>query len=74
MTAVEVRQITLGQRLLELRRDAEATQAELAEWLGTKQSHVSAWETGLREPYLPTLRRYALVFRMTLAEILEGVI
>lgn len=64
----------INTRLRQLRIDAEATQDEIAEWLGVKRSTVSAWETGrFGDPELATLRRYSRVFQVTLSELLEGI-
>lgn len=46
-----------GDLLRETRRRAGLTQAQLAARSGTRQSAVSAYETGRREPGLGTLRR-----------------
>ena len=49
---------TLAAGLLRLARDkANMTQAELATAAGVSQQAVSAYETGRKEPTLPTLQR-----------------
>jgi transcriptional regulator with XRE-family HTH domain len=49
---------TLAAGLIRLARDkAGLTQAELAERAGMSQQAVSAYETGRKEPTLPTLQR-----------------
>ncbi len=49
---------TLAAGLLRLARDkAELTQAELAAEAGVSQQSISAYETGRKEPTLPTLQR-----------------
>jgi transcriptional regulator with XRE-family HTH domain len=49
---------TLAAGLLRLARDkADMTQAELATAAGISQQAVSAYETGRKEPTLPTLQR-----------------
>jgi transcriptional regulator with XRE-family HTH domain len=49
---------TVAAGLLRLARDrADLTQAELAERAGITQQSISAYETGRREPTLPTLQR-----------------
>lgn len=66
--------MTINERLRQLRIDAEASQDELAGWLGVGRGSVSGWETGrFREIELTTLRRYCRVFRMPLSELLEGI-
>lgn len=63
----------LGSRLRELRVDADFTQREIAEKVGTLPGRISDYETGRHEPTLTTLRKYGAVFAMSLAELLEGV-
>lgn len=49
---------TFAAGLLRLARDkAEMTQAELASEAGVSQQSISAYETGRKEPTLPTLQR-----------------
>lgn len=64
---------TIGNRLRTLRVDNDFTQRELAEFVGTLSGRICDYETGRHEPSLVTLRKYGVVFRMTLAELLEGV-
>lgn len=47
----------MGELLLQSRRGAQLTQAELAERAGTSQSAVSAYESGAKAPSLHTARR-----------------
>jgi uncharacterized protein len=64
-----------GDLLRETRHRAGLTQAELASRSGTRQSAVSAYERGRREPGLGTLRRllaaagYELELRATSSEV-----
>ncbi len=46
-----------GALIREARLRSGITQAELAERLGTQQSVVARWETGVREPTMATVRR-----------------
>ena len=64
----------LAARLRDYRLEYELTQKELGEMLCTKANRVSDWETGRYEPGLPTLKKYAEVFSVTVAELLEGIL
>ncbi|MFA5885534.1 MAG: helix-turn-helix transcriptional regulator [Acidimicrobiia bacterium] len=46
-----------GWVLVEARRRADLTQAELAALISVPQSTISAYERGVREPTMPTLER-----------------
>lgn len=46
--------------LIQARKDAGFSQRELAEYLGVKQSTISAFESPENNPRLSTIRRYAL--------------
>ena len=48
--------------LADLRRARGWTQGELARLMGTRQSHVSEWESGARTPSFPTIRRLAILY------------
>jgi transcriptional regulator with XRE-family HTH domain len=51
-------QLAFGYLLTEARRDAKLTQAAVARAMGTQQSAVSDWETGLVVPTIETVFRY----------------
>ena len=57
MGSVPNRSISAGKLLREARIEAGLTQSEVARRAGVTQSVVSAYESGSREPSLPTLRR-----------------
>jgi DNA-binding XRE family transcriptional regulator len=65
----------LGQRLRDLRLAKGLDQSEVAAALGYKRSNarVSDHELGHHLPTLSLLRRYADVFGITVAELLDGV-
>lgn len=64
----------LAARLRDLREVAGFTQQQMAEELGLQhQRMVCHWEIGINEPTLGTLRRYARVFELTLAQLLDGI-
>ncbi len=66
-------QTPLARRLRHLREHQGWTRAEMAARLGSQPNRVTDWEIGLNTPTLATLTRYALLFDMTVAEILDGV-
>ena len=57
MKSVPTRSVSAGALLREARTEASLTQSEVARRAGVTQSVVSAYESGSREPSLPTLRR-----------------
>jgi transcriptional regulator with XRE-family HTH domain len=56
-------------KLSELRRQAGLSQAQLAAKLGVSPGAVGNWETGIRIPRLPTLRKMAEALGVTVGEI-----
>ncbi|MGH3274804.1 MAG: helix-turn-helix domain-containing protein [Streptosporangiaceae bacterium] len=54
---MESREVTAGVLLRKARREAGLTQVELAARAGATQSVVSAYESGHRQPAIPTLAR-----------------
>lgn len=58
-----------GKTIRELRRQALLTQSELAEKLGLHKQTISFWETNVRFPSLPSLRRLAELLPDARAEI-----
>jgi len=64
---------TLGQRLLETRKQRGLTQAELAELADTRQAKLSQYESGAAIPRPPTLAKIAEALNTTAEELLDGV-
>lgn len=65
--------MTLGERVLILRRRARLSQEELAHAVGVDRNTVTRWENGTIEtPTGDTIRRLALVLQVT-TDILLGV-
>jgi transcriptional regulator with XRE-family HTH domain len=60
----------VGARLAKLRKEAGISQAQLAELLGTTQSHVSRFEKGQRRMYDDLLAETAKVLGVTPNDIL----
>lgn len=52
-------EFSLMEAMINARRDAKLTQAELAEKIGTTQSAIARLEAGRVSPSIATLRRYA---------------
>lgn len=75
MTVEGLRAVTpLGDRLRELRENADYSQAKMAALLDTWPNRISNWETGKHRPNLDVLARYALVFEMSVSQLLDGVL
>ena len=59
----------IASRLVELRTQAELTQAQVARELGFRQSTFSMWENGARVPRDDSKRRIAIFFDVSVDEI-----
>jgi transcriptional regulator with XRE-family HTH domain len=70
---VSIPATALGARLRDLRQAHEWTQWQLATMLETRANRISDWETGRYEPGLPVLKKFADVFELTVAELLDGI-
>lgn len=58
----------VGQRIRELRKDRDLTQAELASKVGVQQSDLCRMETGEYKVSLETLFRILMTFEMNISE------
>ena len=54
-----------------LRRELGISQKTIAETLGVAQSTVSQWESGKNIPDLPTARKLAILYGVSIEELLE---
>jgi transcriptional regulator with XRE-family HTH domain len=61
-----------GTRLRSLRERAGLSQAQLAEKVGTDQTHVSRWERNVAAPDLATVRQLAAALGVYAVELLIG--
>jgi transcriptional regulator with XRE-family HTH domain len=61
----------VGRRLVELRRQAELTQAEVAERAGITRQHVGLLELGSKDPKLSTMFALARAFGVSVAKIVD---
>ncbi len=61
----------LGQRLLDLRGEAELTQAEVAAKAGITRQHLQRLEYGSGNPKLETLFALGTVYRKSVAELVS---
>lgn len=62
--------MTIGERLREIRRGRNQTQAEVAADLGVSQPMISMLERGKVTPRSSKLRRLAAYYRVLLADLL----
>ena len=60
-----------GNFLYSLRKNASISQSELAEQLGVTNKAVSKWETGKSKPTTNTLRKIAVLFGLSVNELLQ---
>ena len=60
------KQLEIAYKIIELRKKAGISQAELAEKLGTKQNNIARIESGGQNLTTQTLQKIALVFRRDL--------
>ena len=61
--------MTLGEKILQARKDNGWSQAKLAELVDVKQQAVFQWEKGITTPTLKTLRRIAYVTDVPFEEL-----
>jgi len=61
-----------GTRLRSLRERAGMTQTQLAQRVGTDQSHISRWERNAAVPEISMVERLAAAFSVSTAELLSG--
>lgn len=59
--------------LLEYRKKAGMTQAQLAEKLGVTPSCITMWEAGYRKPDIVSLKKIAKILSCTADELLEPI-
>ena len=57
--------IQFKERLKELRKEKQLSQADLAKELQVSQRSISSWETGFRQPDFETLEQLAKYFGVT---------
>jgi transcriptional regulator with XRE-family HTH domain len=69
--AVDFRRI-LGQRIVEIRRRQQMSQAELARRLGVVGSRLNHWEKGSHLPSLPQVVEIAVALKVGLDELVLG--
>ena len=66
--------IEFGQRLKELREQADLTQNDLARRLGVEKQHISRWECGKNLPGIDSLIRLSAVLGLSVSDILSGLL
>jgi len=67
------KQLEIAYKIIELRKKAGISQAELAEKLGTKQNNIARIESGGQNLTTQTLQKIALAFRRDLKiDFIEG--
>lgn len=60
-----------GAQLRAIRQEQGLTQEQLGERVGTTGKRISYYETGVREPYLSTIRQLATVLHVEPGRLLE---
>lgn len=61
--------MSIGENIKRVRKDKGLTQAELGEKLNVTASMIGAWEKGVRNPKLSTIRKIAIALDLSLMEI-----
>ena len=64
--------MTYGEKLIQLRKNANMTQADLGERLGVTAQAVSKWEHDVSEPDLGTLRKISAIFGISVDDFLDA--
>lgn len=70
---MEIQNMKLSERLIELRKEKKLSQAELAEALNVSRQSVSLWENGGTVPTLDKLRFLAEFYGITVDELVGTV-
>lgn len=70
---MEIQNMKLSERLIELRKEKKLSQAELAEALDVSRQSVSLWENGGTVPTLDKLRFLAEFYGITVDELVGAV-
>ncbi len=63
--------MTLGEKLIQLRKEHNMTQADLGEKLNMTAQAISKWERNQAEPDILTLKRIATIFNISIDELLN---
>ncbi len=62
---------SIGERIAQLRREHNMTQAMLGAKLNISAQAVSKWEKGLSEPDIETIKKLCMLFKITVDELTE---
>lgn len=63
----------IGQKLKKLREETGIKQETLAKAIGLQRQTISMYESDKRDPDIPTLKKIASYFQITVDELLEDV-
>ncbi len=63
--------MTIGKKILELRRQKELTQKQLSDMCGFSQSALNLWENGKRQPKIAQLKKIAEIFDIALYILID---
>lgn len=69
---IETNSGTFPERLRQLRTEADLTQQQLADIVGTTQQNIAFWETGRQRPKQPSLIKLANYFNVSIDYLLVG--
>ncbi len=69
---IETNSGTFPERLRQLRTEADLTQKQLADIVGTTQQNIAFWETGRQRPKQPSLIKLANYFNVSIDYLLVG--
>ena len=65
-------QISIGNKIKELRNKNQLTQTQLALLVGVSNKAVSKWENGINLPEISLLRQMSKDFNVSISDILDG--
>lgn len=63
--------MTYGQKITQLRKNANMTQAQLGDALNVSAQAVSKWEHNLAEPDLSTIKKISYIFKISIDDFLD---
>jgi len=66
LTSVDLKQMSIQERLISLRRDKQLTQQEMADIIGVHVNQIRRYESGTTQPSLEVLKRIAVTLHVSI--------
>jgi len=66
LTSIDLKQMSIQERLITLRRDKQLTQQEMADIIGVHVNQIRRYEAGTTQPSLEVLKRIAVTLHVSI--------